>query len=135
MINLEKMDEVLAVDDAVRYIAIVGSKGNVIASQLKKNTNNTIEERDELNLLDLRITKQMLDVYDDSFGSTISLQVRREKINQLVFYHDYFIIYITCDGKADNKKITEILSKIEHLVHEMVSGLQHELEIKQKRIK
>ena len=130
MINLEKMDEILAVDGTVQYIAIVDSKGNVIASQQKKHTNNVIEEKDELNLLDLRITKQMLDVYDDSFGRAISLQARREKINQLVFYHDYLIIYITCDAKADNKKISEISSKIEHLVHEMVSSPQHDLEIK-----
>ena len=134
MIRLEKTDEIIAVDDAVRYVAIVDSKGNVVASQLKKNTNNTIEEKDELNLLDLRITKQMLDVYDDSFGRAISLQTRRKKINQLVYYHDYFIIYITCDGKADNKKISEISSKIEHLVHEMMSSPQHDLEIKQKSI-
>jgi len=134
MINLEKMDEILAVDDAVRYIAIVDSKGNVVASQLKKNTNNAIEEKDELNRLDLHITKQMLDVYDDSFGRTISVQARREKINQLIFYHDYLIIYITCNAKADNKKISEISSKIEHLVHEMVSSPQHDLEIKQKSV-
>jgi len=134
MINLEKIDEILAVDDAVRYIAIVDSKGNVIASQLKKNTTNVIEDEDQLYLLDLRITKQMLDVFDNSFGKTISLQTRREKTRQLIFYHDRLIIYITCDPSANNKKISEISSKIEHLVHEMVSSPQHDLEIKQKSV-
>lgn len=118
--RLELIDEILMIDDVVQYIAIIDSVGNVIASKLKKNTNNVIEDEEELYLIDLCITKKMLDVFDSSFGRTISLQTRREKTRQLIYYHDYLIVYITCDPRADNKKISEISDKIEQLVHEMV---------------
>ncbi|MCH7648333.1 MAG: hypothetical protein IIA83_06985 [Thaumarchaeota archaeon] len=132
MINLEKMDEILAVDDVIQHIAIVDSKGNIIHSKSKNNAKNTIKDETGLYPMDLSITKQMLDVYDYSLGKTISLQTRREKINQLVYYHDYLIIYISCDAKTDNKKILEISSKIEHLVQEMMYSQQHDLKINQK---
>ncbi|KAG2478597.1 MAG: hypothetical protein NPMRTH1_400005 [Nitrosopumilales archaeon] len=134
MINLEKMDEILAVDDVVRYVSIVDSKGNTINSRMKKNSTDISQDEEREYAMDLCITKQMLDVFNGPFGRTISLQTTREKTRQLIYYHDYLIIYITCDPRANNKKISEISSKIEHLVHEMVSSPQHDLEIKQKSV-
>lgn len=121
MLHLEMIDEILAIDDVVWYIAIIDSIGNVISSKLKKNTNNVIEDQEEMYMVDLRITKSMLDIFDSSFGKTISLQIKREKTRQMIYYHDNLIIYITCDPKTDNKKISEISDKIEHLVLVMVA--------------
>lgn len=121
MMDLEKIDEILSVDDVVWYVAVIDTVGNVIASRLKKNTNNIIESEEELYMTDLRITKSMLDIFDDSFGRTIWLQTKREKTRQLIYYRDNVIIYVTCDPRADDKKISEILGKIEQLVQVMAA--------------
>lgn len=121
MLDLEMIDEILSIDDVVWYVAIIDSMGNVITSKLKKNTNNVIEDEEEMYMVDLRITKSMLDIFDSSFGKTISLQTKREKTRQMIYYHDNLIIYITCDPRTDNKKISEISNKIEPLIHAIIS--------------
>ena len=94
-IHLEKIDEILAVDDTVRYVAFVDSKGNVIASKIKKNVTDIGENEEEMYMVDLCITKSMLDIFDSSFGKTISLYTTREKTRQLIYYHGNLIIYVS----------------------------------------
>ena len=117
--NFEKLDEILAVDEVVRYVSIVDLKGNTIASKIKKNAMNVSKDEERKYTMDLCITKQMLDIFNGPFGRTISMQIIREKTYQLIYYHDSLIIYVTCDPSVDRKKIPEVSGKIEQLVREL----------------
>ena len=118
MINLEVLDNILALDDDILYLAIMDSRGNIIANRVKEGTTNEYEQ--ELLRIDLYIVKQMLDLYDNSFGKTISMQTRREKLSQLVFYHDYMIIYVACEPNILQSKMNTISEMVTPLVKEIV---------------
>lgn len=120
MLHLEKIGKILAVDDTVCYVAVVDSKGNIIASKIKENVTDIGENEEEMYRTDLCITKQMLDIFDSSFGKTISLYTTREKTRQLIYYHDDLIIYVTCTPDADEKKMAEISGTVGRLVREEI---------------
>jgi hypothetical protein len=50
----------------------------------------------------------------------ISVHAKREKVQQLIFYLDDIIVYVTCDPGTDSKKIPEISDKIQDLVGRLV---------------
>lgn len=112
--NLEKINEIFAVDDMVRYVGIIDSKGNVIDHKMKKSMLDNDDE--ETYRMDVMIMRQMLEMFDQSQGRIITIQTIREKANQLVYYRDYLTIYVTCEPYANKKKMAEISDKIDPLI-------------------
>lgn len=118
--NLKKLDKILGVDNNIRYVSIIDSKGNIIDSRMNKSLTRKRQDEEEEYRMDLQITKKMLDLFNEPFGRTILLQTMREKTWQLIYYHDFLIIYIACEPSSDIKKMSEIAAKVEPLVRELV---------------
>ena len=116
--NFEKLDEILGLEDAIHYVGIMDSMGNIITNKIKKGI--TTEHDEEMYRMDLLIIKNMLDIYNPSFGKTLTVQTVREKITQLVFYHDYMIIYIACDPTVDKNTMLKISNKAGELIKELM---------------
>ena len=117
--NFGKIDEILALDDMVQYVGIIDLQGNLIASKIKKGKEIAYDNKDFF-WADLCIVKKILDVADDSFGRTVSIQTIREKLCQLIYYADNMIIYVTCNPNVDDKKMSEISNRTGQLVKELV---------------
>ncbi|MGI0072862.1 MAG: hypothetical protein ACREA3_03505, partial [Nitrosotalea sp.] len=121
MLHLEKIDNILASDKAIRYVGIIDSTGNIVAS--KSRGGGSVTDKDEIFRFDLRILKSVLDVENDIHGKTTCCITTREKIEQLVWYHDDLIIYVTCDPDLDRSKLLQISYKVQDLVRELVASL------------
>lgn len=80
----------------------------------------SVTDKDEIFRFDLRILKSVLDVENDIHGKTTCCITTREKIEQLVWYHDDLIIYVTCDPDLDRSKLLQISYKVQDLVRELV---------------
>jgi hypothetical protein len=109
--------EILAVDDSMRYVEIMGEEGELISNKMKQTKYNIKDQRkEELLSLDLYNTKQIEQKFNKSLGQIAFTHVAREKVHQLIWYHDNIIIYCTCEGYVDNHKILEISKKIETIL-------------------
>ena len=106
--------EILAVDDSMRYIEIIGKEGELILNKMKQGKYTVKAQRnEELLSLDLYNTKQMEIKFNKPLGKLTFTHVCRTKVNQLVWYRDDMMIYCTCEGNVNNNKIVEISRKVE----------------------
>lgn len=109
--------EILAVDDSMRYIEIIGEDGELLLNKMKHGKYSVKAQRkEELLSLDLYNTKQIEKKFNKTLGKITFTHVSRTKVHQLVWYHDDLIVYCTCDGHVDNNKIIEILHKVEDIL-------------------
>ena len=122
MIDFTKIDDMVSADGAVRYAGILDSKGNLIAGKMRKekSADDTYPREEEVFRVDLCIMKQMPDLEDDAYEKIISVYAKRENIQQLIYYLDNLIVYITCDSHVDDKKILEISGKVQKVIDELV---------------
>ena len=112
-----RVEDILAIDKAIRYVGIVDSTGNILVS--KNRDGMDVKEEDEIFRFDLRILKNVLDVENDIHGKTISVHTTREKMEQFVYYRDDVIIYVTCDSNTKHKRVLEISDKVRQLIGEL----------------
>ena len=120
--------EILAVDDTMRYVEIMGEEGELIINKMKQAKYSVKTQRkEELLSLDLYNTKQIEQKFNKSLGRLAFTHVSRTEVHQLVWYHNDLIVYCTCEGHVDNNKIIEISHKIEAVLgigkHMELNGL------------
>ena len=109
--------EILAVDDSMRYIEIIGEDGELLLNKMKQGKYSVKAQRkEELLSLDLYNTKQVEKKFNKTLGNTVFTHVSRTKVHQLVWHHDDLIVYCTCEGHIDNNKVIEISCKIENIL-------------------
>jgi len=109
--------EILAIDDSMRYIEIIGEDGELLLNKMKQGKYSVKAQRkEELLSLDLYNAKQIEKKFNKNLGKTIFTHVSRTKVHQIVWYHDDLIVYCTCEGHVDNNKVIEISGKIENIL-------------------
>ena|SRR5579872_3795752 len=109
--------EILAMDDSMRYVEIVGGDGELLLNKMKQGKHSIKAQRkEELLSLDLYNTKQIEKKFNGTLGKVAFTHVSRTKVHQLVWYYDDLIVYCTCEGHVDNNKIVEISQKIEGIL-------------------
>ena len=109
--------EILAIDDSMRYVEIIGEDGELLLNKMKQGKHSVKAQRkEELLSLDLYNTKQIEKKFNKTLGSVSFTHVSRIKVHQLVWYHNDLIIYCTCEGHVDNNKVIEISGKIENIL-------------------
>lgn len=114
-------DEIIAVDDAMRYVGIIGEKGKIYHGQMKEGKKLlTTQKEQEVLSADLSVMKLMQGLYDESLGTVTFTHTVRDKLHQLVFYIDNMIVYVSCERNIDNHKIAEIVNKIEPIIIKLI---------------
>ena len=109
--------EILAMDDSMRYVEVIGEDGELIVNKMKQKKHSIKAQRkEELLSLDLYNTKQIEKKFNKTLGGVTFTHVFRTKVHQLVWYHDNLIVYCTCEGHVDNNRTVEISSKIENII-------------------
>jgi len=117
--------EILAIDDSMRYVEVIGENGELLLNRMKPGKYSIKAQRkEELLSLDLYNTKQIEKKFNKTLGKITFTHVSRTKVHQLVWYHDDLIVYCTCEGDVDNNKIIEISHKIE-----VILGIGKRLEL------
>jgi len=116
--NFEKMtEEILAVDNAVRYVGIIDNRGKIHYSKIKEGKKSLKSQKEEeVFAADLSVMKLMQELFNDSLGRVTLMHTIREKLHQKVYYTDGRMIYVTCERNIDNHKAIEISDKIESVI-------------------
>ena len=108
-------------DDAIRYVGIIGEKGNILHGEIKKGKKILLDQREqEVLSADLSVMKLMQELFDESLGRVTFTHTIRDKIHQLVYHIDDMMVYVSCERNIDNHKIVEISNKIEPIIIKLI---------------
>lgn len=121
VLYFEMVEKLLEADEKIMYVSLIDSKGNKIMEKFKPQIQESLCNASSEYVLDLCITKQMLDVFNEPFGHPVSVLIKREKTQQIIFYHDFLIIYVICDTDTSERKMAEISEKISPLVRKLIA--------------
>jgi hypothetical protein len=116
-IDLEKItDEILAVDRAVRYVAIINGKDVIFNKMKKRKTSFNRVEQETKFVTALSVMNDKHKVFDKPLGRVSLIHIVREKVHQLVYLIGNLIIYVTCERNIDDHKVREISHKVEQKI-------------------
>lgn len=110
------VENIFVTDKKISCVLLVDSDGRIIKEKFKPQIRESLCIAISEYVLDLRITKRMLDVFDDSFGHSISLMIKRKKSQQIIIYHELKILYVICEEDTPDNKMSEILGKINEVM-------------------
>ena len=120
MIDFAKIEHIFAADKSIHCVELVDFVGNTI---INKTIAEISSEKGNTKLdsfkVDLYIMKNILDLANHSYGKTISLRVKRESTQQIVYYLENYILYVTYESGA-NEADRKILDKIEECIKGVV---------------
>ena len=114
-------DKILAVDDSIRYVGIIGEKGNIFHGEMKEGKKLLVSQREqEVLSADLSVMKLMQGLFDESLGRVTFMHTVRDKVHQLVYHIDDMMVYVSCERNVDNHRIVEISNKIEPIIIKLI---------------
>jgi hypothetical protein len=118
-LNYEKVaDEVLTIDDSMRYVRFIDKKGGLIFDKFKKGK-ILLQDQEGLGQFssELPIVEQIQELFDKSLGKTRFMHIIRDRVHQFIYYLDNIIIYVTCERNTDPRRIVEIVNKIDSIFY------------------
>ncbi|MBI3841935.1 MAG: hypothetical protein HY295_02125 [Thaumarchaeota archaeon] len=106
------VNEILSLDDAMRYVRIIDKEGKIVHERTKSGK-TLLQNREGLGKIsvDMTIMKETQGVYDDSLGRMTHMHIVRERVHQLIYFADSLIFYVTCERDTPDQRVFEISSK------------------------
>ena len=84
---LDIVEEILQLDDAMRFAAIIDLEGNISEAIMKeKKTSLESQKMQEKFCKDAATARTMREVYDDSLGKVRYAHTERENVTQITVY-------------------------------------------------
>ena len=119
--NLKRLlDEVLEIDDSIRFVGMLDDKENTLRSKLKDGKISRLTpSEDEKFSLDLRNMKKIQDSFNEQLGAVTYMYINREKIPLLVYFCDDLVIYVSCEPNVEYQHIMKIVDKLEKTLQEI----------------
>ena len=116
-INLLKLvEEILNLDTAMRFVAVIDLKGNILEAIMKeKKTSLESQKQQEKFCKDSAKARLMREYYDDSLGKTRYAHVERENVTQIYVYPKKSTIFVTMEPELSIDRKMEIITKIKKL--------------------
>ena len=114
-------NEVLAIDEAMRYFGITDPEGNIVYNKMKKGkTSLTSPDKESRFAVDLSIVKNIQGVFDEQLGKVISIHMIREKLHQLIYYVGDLVVYVTCERDVDDHHLLQIDKKTKSIIQQHI---------------
>lgn len=122
MVDFEKIsDEILAIDEVMRYVGITDLKGSIVYSKMKKGkTSLKNQEQERKFATDLSTIKRMQGIFDESLGKITLIHMIREKLHQLIYYVNGLMVYVTCERNVDDHHLLQIEKKIKSIIQKHI---------------
>lgn len=102
-------DRVFALNDDIRYAAVIDDMGTVVAGGMRKGTDSiTNQANDELYLAQTALRKSMRERFDQTMGKARFAYVERDKISILTFFMDSNTLVLTLEPNLDSHTAMDI---------------------------
>jgi S-adenosylmethionine hydrolase len=113
---LEIVEEILNLDSAMRFVAIIDLKGNILEAIMKeKKTSLESQKLQEKFCVDSSKARIMREYYDASLGKTRYVHIERENVTQIYVYPKNSTIFVTMEPELSVEKKLSIITKIKKI--------------------
>ncbi|HJT10919.1 MAG TPA: hypothetical protein VJ771_09090 [Candidatus Nitrosotalea sp.] len=123
-VDYEKItDEILSIDDTMRYVMITDEKGSMLFNKTKTGKTIMFKSSDQINMIssELRTLRELLKFHDDDLGPAHSVQLARKKVNILIYFMPELTMCISYEPNVSDSKALEILQKTKTIIKQTVS--------------
>jgi len=113
---LEIVEKILDLNAAMRFVAIIDLKGNILEAIMKeKKTSLETQKQQEKFCKDSAKARLMREYYDGSLGKTRYAHIERENVTQIYLYSQKSTIFVTMEPELSIDKKMSIITKIKKI--------------------
>jgi hypothetical protein len=113
---LEIVEDIIDIDTAMRFAAIIDLKGNILESIMKKGKTSLKSQKEEEHFcIQIAQRRKMRKEFDKSLGKVRYVHVEREKVTQIVVYPKRKTIYFTMEPEVSVNKKMSVINRVKKL--------------------
>ena len=113
---LEIVEKILDLNAAMRFVAIIDLKGNILEAIMKeKKTSLETQKQQEKFCKDSAKARLMREYYDESLGKTRYAHIERENVTQIYLYPQKSTIFVTMEPELSIDRKMSIITKIKKI--------------------
>jgi hypothetical protein len=113
---VEIVEDIVDIDSAMRFAAIIDLKGNILESIMKKGKTSLKTQKEEEHFCkQIAQRRRMRKEFDKSLGKVRYIQVEREKVTQFVVYPKRKTIYFTMEPEMSVTKKMAVINRVKKL--------------------
>jgi len=107
------VEDIVALDPMMRFMAIIDLKGNISESIMKKGKTSLKSQKEEEHLCkQIAIRRKIRQQFDKSLGSVNYVHIERQKVTQIVLYPKRRTVYVTMEPNMDIKRKLKLIEVI-----------------------
>lgn len=107
------VEDILSIDPAMRFAAIIDLKGNISEAIMKEGKTSLKTQREEEHFCkQVALRRKMRKQFDKSLGPVNYVHIEREKVTQIVVYPKRKTVYVTIEPNVNIKRKLEIVELI-----------------------
>ena len=113
---LSVAENILALNNAMRFASILDLKGNIIEGIMKdRKTSLESQKQQEKFCKDAAKARKMREAYDKKLGKVRYVHTERENVTQITVYIKKYTIFITMEPELSVNKKLQIVTKIKKM--------------------
>ena len=113
---LNAVENILALNTAMRFASILDLKGNIIEGIMKdRKTSLESQKQQEKFCKDAAKARKMREAYDKKLGKVRYVHTERENVTQITVYIKKYTIFITMEPELSVNKKLQIVTKIKKI--------------------
>ena len=113
---LNVVENILALNTAMRFASILDLKGNIIEGIMKdRKTSLESQKQQEKFCKDAAKARKMREAYDKKLGKVRYVHTERENVTQITVYIKKYTIFITMEPELSVNKKLQIVTKIKKM--------------------
>ncbi len=117
---LEIVEDILNLDSAIRFGAIIDIHGDILEAIMKKSkTSLESQKQQEKFCKDAAKTRLLREKYDDSLGKVRYVHVERENVTQISVFPKNCTVFVTMEPELTTRKKLAIITKIKKMTSHM----------------
>jgi GH18 family chitinase len=108
---LKVVEDILALNTAMRFASILDLKGNIIEG-IMKDRKTSLESQKQKFCKDAAKARKMREAYDKKLGKVRYVHTERENVTQITIYVKKYTIFITMEPELSVNKKLQFVTKI-----------------------
>ena len=117
---LKVVENILTLNTAMRFAAILDLKGNIIDGIMKESkTSLESQKQQEKFCRDAAKARKMREAYDKKLGKVRYVHTERENVTQITVYVKKYTIFITMEPELSVNKKLQIVTKIKTIASKL----------------
>lgn len=113
---MEIVEDIVDLDPAMRFAAVIDLKGNVLESIMRKGKTSLKNQKEEEHFCkQVAQRRKMRREFDKGLGKVRFVQVEREKVTQIVVYPKRKTVYFTMEPEVSLAKKMRVINKVKKI--------------------